>query len=278
MTHFVRATMLIAVLAACTPDTRTPAERRAAAARADSSAAGYDVAMNPPSRSPRDSGVASPRTAMTPAQSDSAKRDSVTRLSQAPGSAVIPGSPAPSSPVATVPPPGNPSTQPRIVATADTGRRPDPSNSLPPLDPAVAATFLKFDEAKKTAIFQLASGTEIDAPVSFNGARRGERVLTIPIGWQLEIEFINRDPDLPHSATVILGVEPLPEQLPAAAFPQAHSVKVGEGLLEGDSDQVSFVASREGRYFIACGVLGHAQRGQWLVLDVSASATRPSYR
>jgi sulfocyanin len=276
MTHFARATILIAVLAACTPDTRTPAERRVAAARADSSAAGYDVGMHPPARSITDSGLANPRSAMTPGQADSVKRDSLTRLSQVAGSSATPV-PA-SSPVATVPLPGNPPTRPRVLAAVDTGRPSGTPNRLPPLDPAVAATFLKFDETKKTATFQLASGTEIDAPVSFNGARRGERVLTIPIGWQLEIEFINRDPDLPHSATVIPGVEPLPEQLPAAAFAQAHSVKVDEGLLEGDSDQVSFVVSREGRYFIACGVLGHAQRGQWLVLEVSPSVTRPSYR
>jgi uncharacterized cupredoxin-like copper-binding protein len=73
-------------------------------------------------------------------------------------------------------------------------------------------------------------------------------------------------------------LEPVPEQLPSSAFPQAQTAKIEEGLLEGDSDQFSFVADRGGRYFIACAVLGHAQRGQWLVLDVSTTATIPAYR
>ena len=269
--HFARATILIAAVAACAPDSRTLAERRAAAARADSSAAGYDVGMAPPVRPAADSGGTP-----TAGTADSARRDSSSKSPPVPATPGSQGRITVASTVASGPPPVNASGRPRVVASADTGGR--TSHRLPPLDPAVEATFLKFDETKRSAMFQLASGNELEAQVSFNGARRGERVLTIPLGWRLGIEFINRDADLPHSATVIPGVEPVPEQIPPAAFPQAHSVKVDDGLLEGDSDEVSFIADREGRYFIACGVLGHAQRGQWLVLEVSSTATRPSYR
>jgi hypothetical protein len=267
MIHFARATMLVAALAACAPDARTPAERRAAAARADSSAAGYDVGVSLPGPA-IDSGRVSPAGTANPA-----RRDSSIGTAQVPTPAGRGATPA-----STGSSPPNPPARPRVATTTDSGQRAGTPNRLPPLDPAVEATFLKFDETKRTATFQLASGVELEGQVSFNGARRGERVLTIPLGWRLAIEFINRDADLPHSATVVPGVEPLPEQIPPAAFPQAHSVKLEEGLLEGDSDDVSFVAEREGRYFIACGVLGHAQRGQWLVLEISATATRPSYR
>ena len=267
MMHVAHATILITALAvaACTPDARTLAERRAADARADSSAAGYDVAMTPPSRPAGDSG-------RTPGAGvvDSAKRDSTTP-------AATPVTVAPQ----TTPRPSTPPVRSPVIAVVDTGvqRAGTPTASrLPPLDPAVEATFLRFDETTKTATFQLTSGNELEDQVSFNGVRRGGRVLTIPLGWRLAIEFTNRDADLPHSATVVPGIEPVPEQIPASAFPQARSVKVDEGLLEGDSDEVSFVADREGRYFIACGVLGHAQRGQWLVLEISATAARPTYR
>ena len=272
MIHVTRATILVAALVACSPDARTAAERRAAAARADSSAAGYDVGTSQPG-SATDSGRASPTGAGHPA-----RPDSLPVTPRGPVAAAPPGQGATPSPRATVPPPANPPTRPRVAAVTDSSQRTGAPNRLPPLDPAVEATFLKFDEAKKTAVFQLASGSELEALVSFNGARRGERVLTIPLGWRLGIEFINRDADLPHSATVVPGVDPIPEQIPPAAFPQAHSVKVEEGLLEGDSDEISFLADRAGRYFIACGVLGHAQRGQWLVLEISPTATRPSYR
>jgi hypothetical protein len=150
--------------------------------------------------------------------------------------------------------------------------------SLPPLDPEVAATFLVVDTAKKVATFQLAAGNELTNQVSFNGARRGGRILIVPVGWRLVIEFANRDTELPHSATVVAAVEPIPEQVPPPAFPHAQTVKIDEGLLEGDSDEIGFVVDRAGRYLIACGVLGHAQRGQWLVLEVSTTATVPTYR
>lgn len=146
------------------------------------------------------------------------------------------------------------------------------------MDPALEATFLTFDEVKKSATFQLAAGNELGSQVSFNGVRRGGRILTVPVGWRIGIEFTNRDAELPHSATIVAGFEPIPEQLPPPAFPQAQTVRVDEGLLEGDSDELIFVADRAGRYLIACGVLGHAQRGQWIVLEVSPTATVPTYR
>jgi hypothetical protein len=61
-------------------------------------------------------------------------------------------------------------------------------------------------------------------------------------------------------------------------FPRAQTVRTGEGLLEGDADEILLTADRVGRYLIACGVLGHAQRGQWITLNVSTTATKPTYR
>jgi hypothetical protein len=150
--------------------------------------------------------------------------------------------------------------------------------SLPPLDSATEASFLTYDATKKTLTFQLSAGDEIPSLVSFNAARRGGRSLIVPIGWRVTILFANRDPQLPHSATIVDVVGPIPEQLPDPIFPRGQTVKVGEGLLEGDADEIVFVADRVGRYAMACGVLGHAQRGQWLTLDVSTVATVPRYR
>ena len=50
--ELARPLMLLAVLAACTPNSRTAAERRAEAARADSSAAGYEVGTAGPAATP----------------------------------------------------------------------------------------------------------------------------------------------------------------------------------------------------------------------------------
>jgi hypothetical protein len=126
--------------------------------------------------------------------------------------------------------------------------------------------------------FQLAAGDEIPGRVSFNGSTQGVRVLTIPRGWTVTIDFANRDAAFPHSAVVVAGPGAIPEELPPAAFLGAETVRVQEGLLDGSTDDLTFVADREGRYLLACGVFGHAQRGQWISLVVSASAVVPSYR
>ena len=274
--------MLLVALTACTSSSQTSEERRAEAARADSSAAGYDVgraANAQPSSGP----VAGPSRDST---SDSTRRGAP----PASGATVTPPAPQTGPTVSTpasvvsLPPRGGGAATPRDTSGRGVGAGRAGAGGgattaeLPPLDPALEPNYLTYDVAKKTANFQLATGNELGSQVSFNGARRGGRTLTIPVGWRVGIEFTNRDPDLPHSAAVVAGVEPLPEQLPSPAFPQAQTVKIEEGLLEGDSDQMSFVADRAGRYLIACGVQGHAQRGQWILLEVSGTATVPTYR
>ena len=263
--------MLLAALIACRPSSQTAAERRAAAARADSSAAGYEVGVVA-------TATPAPDTTSVPAPiPDSTRRAASTSTvaTALPLGAIVP------APVTLGPRTGS-SPRPRPVADTSRQRRgggsPTSGSGLPPMDPALEATFLAFDSLKKSATFQLAAGTEVVDQVSINSVRQGGRVLTIPIGWYLRIEFTNHDGELPHSAMVVAAIEPIPEQLPSPAFPRAQTVKPDEGLLEGDSDEIGFLADRAGRYLIACGVLSHAQRGQWLVLEVSASATAPSYR
>ena len=261
--------MLLALMAACTPSSQTAAERQAEAARADSSAAGYDVGAKDPATPSGSANTSAPNH-----PPDSTKH----AVAGGPPSTVA-AAPIGATPRPVTPPPQRPPT----VADTSGGRQggrgsPAAVNALPPIDPALEATFLVFDTLKKSATFQLTAGTEIPDHVSFNGARRGERVLTIPVGWRIGIEFTNRDAELPHSATIVAVLEPVPEQLPLPAFPQAQTAKVDAGLLEGDSDEISFVADRAGRYMIACGVMGHAEHGQWIVLEVSSTARVPTYR
>ncbi len=276
-----RPLMLLALVTACSPSTQTAAERAAAAARADSSAAGYEVGPSTmpgiatagpdstpkgpgsPTRSGPDSAASGQpaRSALEPPQPDSVKISG-----NAMGSTSNPanglggsrGSGAPGSPTG--------------------GGSPREIPAFPPLDPALEHNYIAYDTARKTVTFQLAAGDEIRDQVSFNGAQRGGRSFTVPLGWRVTIAFANRDPDLPHSATIVDVSGAVPEELPPPVFPRAHTVRMAEGLLEGDADEVLFTADRVGRYLIACGVLGHAQRGQWITLDVSTTATTPTYR
>ncbi len=272
--------MLLVTFNACAPDSQTDAERSAEAARADSSAAGYEVGPAPSGR-PRsiqgpDSGPRRPDSIGVAGSNPRTVATGPGTSSTQPTSLVVP----------VVPVSGTGADSTMRGSRGSTGRAPGPGKtrrdsggaSLPPLDPRLEANFLVYDTTKKTAIFQLAASDEIAAQVSFNGVRQGGRTITIPLGWRVTIAFANRDPELPHSATIVAVTGTIPEQLPEPVFPRAQTIRVDEGLLEGDVDEILFTADRVGRYLLACGVLGHAQRGQWITLDVSTTATVPTYR
>ena len=279
MKYGARPLVLLAALVACAPDSQSAADRAADEARADSSAAGYDVGALPAAavasrgadslpKSGRDSsgptaGSGSGQGSVSvpnPSARDTAKNPAAHVASS--GGRAGSGGPGTSG-----------------AATGPRGGRRDSSAVVHvPLNPALEPDFLVYDTLRKTLVFQLAATGELQEQVSFNGATRGGRTLTVPHGWRVTIAFANRDPQLPHSATIVDLIEPVPEQLPEPVFPRAQTIRMEEGLLEGDADEITFAADRVGRFLIACGVLGHAQRGQWLTLSVSTTATKPSYR
>lgn len=271
MRQLVRLSMLLTSLAACVPGPQTDEERTAAAARADSSAAGYDVgpssgtqASSVPTREIGQPGVDTSRAPGRRTDSSGVARP------PRPTEVVIP------EPVVTVPRTASqPGRRPPVTPIDTSGDGPLP---LPPLESALESRFLVYDTLKRTASFQLAAEDELTGPLNFNGVRRGGRTLTVPLGWRLSIEFANRDDKLPHSLVIVESSFPVPDPLPEPAFPRAQTIKVEQGLLEGETDELIFVADRDGQYLMACGVVGHAQGGQWLTLMVSASATVPTYR
>ena len=48
----------------------------------------------------------------------------------------------------------------------------------------------------------VAALTETNSGMNFNGYARGEAAYTIPIGWAVEVTFINPSP-VPHSVIVV---------------------------------------------------------------------------
>jgi hypothetical protein len=249
--------LLLVMLGGCIPEPRTPEEIRAATAKADSSAAGYEVGI------PRPTIASAPK----PVRSGVQAADPVAQLPLQPAPSGISKAPLPKQ---------------RTVVGHDTApavARPSARvAAFPPLDPQREKDYLVSDAERKTAVFQLTAGIELGNRVSFNAVNRGARVLSIPVGWKLTVNFVNQDPELPHSAVVVASTDVVPEELSVPAFAGARTVKLEEGLLEGDSDEMTFIADRVGRYLLACGVLGHAQRGQWLTLTVSDSISSPTYR
>ena len=141
------------------------------------------------------------------------------------------------------------------------------------VDPA----WLTFDQATKTARFQLIAGlTGLNGALNFNGFRDGGLTLVIPVGWKAEISFKNHDGMLPHSAEVITPQTPVPAQPPSPAIPRAFTLKLAAGLPPGGTDVMRFAAQPAGEYLIFCGVPGHGAAGMWIRFQVSATAHTPA--
>ena len=143
--------------------------------------------------------------------------------------------------------------------------------------PVVDSSWLQSDTMTKTATFQLVAGlTGLNGALNFNGFRDGGLTLTVPLGWTVVMDFRNHDGMLPHSAEIIADTHPLPTGPVAPAFAHAFTVRLEQGLVSEQTDDLRFVADRGGSYLIFCGVPGHGAAGMWVRLEVSGSARRPS--
>ena len=131
--------------------------------------------------------------------------------------------------------------------------------------------FLKWDAGSKTATFELQAG-----PFTFNGFSSGGGTLTLPPSANVVINFINKD-GTPHSAEVISGEGPLPNQSTDPAIPRAYTTKALEGLPQEGTDNMKFTVPASGTYRIFCGVPGHGLSGMWIWMKIDPAAKTPSF-
>jgi sulfocyanin len=142
--------------------------------------------------------------------------------------------------------------------------------------PVVDGSWLQVDAATKTATFQLVAGlTGLNGALNFNGFRDGGLTLTVPVGWTVVMHFRNHDGMLPHSAEIIPDTHPLPTEAVAPAFARAFTLRLEQGLISEQTDDMRFIADRGGSYLIFCGVPGHGAAGMWIRLTVSGSLQKP---
>ena len=154
-----------------------------------------------------------------------------------------------------------------------------PELSAPADDSVIVNAFLSYNPSARTVWVDLIAGFDgANGALNFNGGFEGAHALIVPLGWRVEARFQNRDRELSHSAIVVRTVDPIPMLAPPAAFPNAFTISLEEGILEGRGDVVRFTADTEGRYAILCAVPGHGQSGMWVRRDVTRSATAPEYR
>lgn len=274
----------------------------AQAARADSSAAGYAVAMLETSpHASLDAAVdrSTPPVAMRRTRGDTAGSAPASRPGVARDASGVPDGVTARRDVASVAGPGADSTTASVAVAGRidplTGRDTAPraggvseapdvatlpaSLSAPVDDSIVVNSFLAFNPAARTIWIDLIAGyTGANSSLNFNGGHAGSHTLVIPAGWRVEARFANHDHDLAHSVTVVRQIDPIPVMAPTAAFPGAFSIALEQGLVEGRGDVFRFSADQPGSYMILCAVPGHGQSGMWVTLEVSATAAGPEYR
>jgi sulfocyanin len=123
--------------------------------------------------------------------------------------------------------------------------------------------------AKKTVtLFVEAQSDGANSGFNFNGIAKGDGGVTIPVGWQVTVLFLNKGP-MPHSAVVTKSPASV-----APAFPGAGMKNAKAGVNAGKRAEFTFRAAHAGKYYIICAVPGHEPAGMWARLTVSASAKK----
>jgi len=105
-----------------------------------------------------------------------------------------------------------------------------------------------------------------------NGHRNGALQIIVPLGWNVQWDWQSADSTTPHSLVVMAEREKLPTEGGRAAFTNAMTRMLTEGLRPGQADRTTFAAEEAGWYWMLCGVPGHALAGEYIGLRVDPEA------
>jgi hypothetical protein len=139
------------------------------------------------------------------------------------------------------------------------------------------ADFLKLGDQPKTVKVTLVSAfNDVNGGMNFDGYSHGKATFTIPVGWKVDVTFINPSP-VPHSAIIVERDTVKKLQMGDPAFPGGTTPNAVIGLSTTKA-AFSFTASDAGDYAFACGFPSHALAGHWLAVKVSADAKAPTLK
>ncbi len=128
-------------------------------------------------------------------------------------------------------------------------------------------------DPKTVKVVLVATFTDDNHGMNFNGYSHGKATWFIPKGWTVEVEFINPSP-VPHSAIVVERSDIKKLQVPEPWFEGAAVEKHLQGIALSKAS-FKFVADEEGEYAFACGFPAHALAGHWVALEVTAEDSAP---
>ncbi len=136
------------------------------------------------------------------------------------------------------------------------------------------ADFMRLGDKPKTVkVTLVATFTDDNHGMNFNGYSFGRAVWYIPVGWTVEVEFINPGP-VPHSAIVLERDDVKKLQVAEPWFEGGAVEKHLQGIALAKSS-FTFTPDEEGEYAFACGFPAHAIAGHWVGLEVTGPDSKP---
>ena len=131
-------------------------------------------------------------------------------------------------------------------------------------------------KAKTVRLLLVATWTDDNYGMNFNGHSKGGALYTVPKGWTVEVTYINPGP-VPHSLIVIEKSAVKKIQVPEPYFKGAAVPKHTQGM-SYDKATFTFTADEAGEFALACGFPTHALNGHWIGLDITDDASEPTLK
>lgn len=162
------------------------------------------------------------------------------------------------------------------------GYNASPTNSTattsgPTAPTASNASWMQFDKNTQTVMLNVTAALSNDNNgFNFNGFSNGAMTVTVPLGWHVNISFMNKSTSMPHSLEIVPHSERTLSGGFTPAFSGASTPQPEAGITSGQTQHVTFTADKAGQYAIVCAVPGHSSEGLWDNFVVSSIALMPT--
>lgn len=142
----------------------------------------------------------------------------------------------------------------------------------------ISPDWMSVDSAGQRVELDIVAGlTTLNSGWNFNGYANGDMTIAVPLGWEVQIHFTNRDANYPHSVGVVEIEEPMPVtgDQTKMAFPRAFSLQFVRGIFAPKEDTFDFKVNKTGKFWLFCGVPPHGRAGMWDYFVVSDEISEP---
>jgi sulfocyanin len=133
------------------------------------------------------------------------------------------------------------------------------------------------DEANRTVHMTITAGlTDALNYWNFNGAVNGSMAITVPEGYTVTVDLVNKDPVMAHSLVVLAQTDNFAAPGNTPAFEGAatsNPTSMTDATMPGETESITFTASAAGNYSMVCLIPGHSAVGMWIYFNVSADGS-----